>query len=784
MASPGVMLSRELQVTLQLAMTEAQSRRHEYVCLEHVLYAMLHDFTTSNVLKQCGANIDSLRRKLQGYLDDGVERMGRGVEVTPRYATGVQRALQRAALHAQSSGRREINGPAVLIAMFQEAESYALYFLQEEGVTRFDVINFVSHGVSKVGADEDRRVRGANEGEADSDDEHDEEAEGDEDEEGAPKVSPARALKQFAINLAERAAKGKIDPLIGRKNEIERAVHILLRRRKNNPVFVGEAGVGKTALAEGLALAIHEGRVPEALKGVEIYALDMGALLAGTRFRGDFEQRLKAVIKAASGNPKIVLFIDEIHTIVGAGSASGSTMDASNLLKPALASGELRCIGSTTYQEYKRSFDRDKALGRRFQRIEVSEPTAEEAVQILSGLKSYYEKHHNVRYTAPAIRAAVDLSARYINDRYLPDKAIDVMDEAGVAARLRASGPETVTVGARDSERTVARMARIPERTISSTDRSRLQSLEAELKQTVFGQDPAIEAVARAIKLARSGLAHPDRPVGAFLFAGPTGVGKTEVARQLAKVMGVEFLRFDMSEYMERHTVSRLIGAPPGYVGFDQGGLLTDAINKNPHCVLLLDEIEKAHPDLFSILLQVMDHATLTDNNGRKADFRNVIIVMTTNAGAQELARTMIGFGTGVATGNPRSAIDRMFSPEFRNRLSATIEFAGLGPEIIARVVDKFVGELAERLAAQKVKLEVSPAARKWLAEKGYDPRFGARPLGRLIEAEIARALADQVLFGALSKGGVAKVDVADDKLAYSFEANAPKAAAPAETVS
>jgi ATP-dependent Clp protease ATP-binding subunit ClpA len=779
----GIMLSRELQVTLQLAMTEAQSRRHEYVCLEHLLYAMLHDFTTSNVLKHCGANLDSLRRKLQGYLDEGVERLGRGADAAPRYATGVQRALQRAAVHAQSAGRQEINGPAVLIAMFQEAESYALYFLQEEGVTRFDVINFVSHGVSKVGADAERPVHGAHENPGESEDEQDhEEGEGD-DEDGAPKLSPARALKRYAINLADRAAKGKIDPLIGRKNEIERAIHILLRRRKNNPVFVGEAGVGKTALAEGLALAIHEGRVPEALKGVEIFALDMGALLAGTRFRGDFEQRLKAVIKAATGNPKIVLFIDEIHTIVGAGSASGSTMDASNLLKPALASGELRCIGSTTYQEYKRSFDRDKALGRRFQRIDVPEPTSEEAVQILNGLKSYYEKHHNVRYTSPAIRAAVDLSARYINDRYLPDKAIDVMDEAGVAARLRASGPEVVTVGARDAERTVARMARIPERTVSSTDRARLQNLEEELKEAVFGQDPAIAAVARAIKLARSGLAHPDRPVGAFLFAGPTGVGKTEVARQLARVMGVEFLRFDMSEYMERHTVSRLIGAPPGYVGFDQGGLLTDAINKNPHCVLLLDEIEKAHPDLFSILLQVMDHATLTDNNGRKADFRNVIIVMTTNAGAQELARTMIGFGTDIATGNPRNAIDRMFSPEFRNRLSAIVEFAGLGPEIIARVVDKFVGELAERLAAQKVRLEVSDAARKWLAHKGYDPRFGARPLGRLIESEVARALADQVLFGALSKGGVAKVDLADDKLVYSFEANAPKAAAPAAPV-
>jgi ATP-dependent Clp protease ATP-binding subunit ClpA len=776
MPSSGVMLSRELQVTLQLAITEAQSRRHEYVCLEHLLYAMLHDYTTSNVLKQCGANVESLRRKLQTYLNDGVERLARGAEATPRYATGVQRALQRAALHAQSAGRHEINGPAVLIAMFQEAESYAIYFLQEEGVTRFDVINFVSHGVSKVGADEDRQVRGAIEGKGEDEESEHEDAEG-EDDEQAPKMSPARALKRYAINLAERAAQGKIDPLIGRKNEIERAVHVLLRRRKNNPVFVGEAGVGKTALAEGLALAIHDGRVPEALKGVEIYALDMGALLAGTRFRGDFEQRLKAVIKAASGNPKIVLFIDEIHTIVGAGSASGSTMDASNLLKPALASGELRCIGSTTYQEYKRSFDRDKALGRRFQRIEVPEPTSEETIQILNGLKSYYEKHHNVRYTAPAIRAAVDLSSRYINDRFLPDKAIDVMDEAGVAARLRASSPEAVTVGARDAERTVARMARIPERTVSSTDRARLQNLEEELKQTVFGQDTAIEAVARAIKLARSGLAHPDRPVGAFLFAGPTGVGKTEVARQLARVMSVEFLRFDMSEYMERHTVSRLIGAPPGYVGFDQGGLLTDAINKNPHCVLLLDEIEKAHPDLFNILLQVMDHATLTDNNGRKADFRNVIIVMTTNAGAQELARTMIGFGTGVTTGNPRAAIDRMFSPEFRNRLSATIEFAGLNPEIIARVVDKFVGELAQRLAAQKVKLEVSPAARKWLAEKGFDPRFGARPLGRLIESEIARALADQVLFGDLSKGGIARVDFDGEKLVYGFEASPSKVA-------
>jgi ATP-dependent Clp protease ATP-binding subunit ClpA len=758
------MISRELQITLQLAMTEALNRRHEYVCLEHVLYAMLHDVTTSNILQHCGADLDALRKKLQKYLDEEVERLTKGGSFQPHYAAGVQRALQRAALHAQSAGRPEINGSQVLVAMFHESESHAVFLLQEQGVTRFDVINFISHGVSKTGTDDDREVRGA------ADEDHESDADGDsEGEDGTPKISPSKALRIYAVNLAERAASGKIDPLIGRRNEIERAIHILLRRRKNNPVFVGEAGVGKTALAEGLALAVHQGKVPTALKDVQIYALDMGALLAGTRFRGDFEQRLKAVIKAATGNSRIILFIDEIHTIVGAGSASGSTMDASNLLKPALASGDLRCIGSTTYQEYKRSFDRDKALARRFQRIEVAEPSREEAVQILIGLKSHYEKHHNVRYTSAALRSAVDLSARYINDRYLPDKAIDVMDEAGVAGHLRAKNGETVTVGARDSERTVARMAKIPERTVSSTDRARLQDLDTELKEVVYGQDTAIDAVCRAIKLARSGLAHPDRPVGAFLFAGPTGVGKTEVARQLAKTMGVEFLRFDMSEYMERHTVSRLIGAPPGYVGFDQGGLLTDAVNKTPHCVLLLDEIEKAHPDLFNILLQVMDHATLTDNNGRKADFRNVILVMTTNAGAQELARAVIGFGATVQTGSPRAMIDRMFSPEFRNRLSAIIEFAPLPPAVIERVVDKFLLELSERLETNKVTMEVTPAAKKWLADRGYDTRFGARPLGRLIENEIARVLADDVLFGRLTKGGRVVVDLDGDRLVFSY---------------
>ncbi|HYK63559.1 MAG TPA: ATP-dependent Clp protease ATP-binding subunit ClpA [Patescibacteria group bacterium] len=777
MASPNnnIMISRELQVTLQLAMTEAVNRRHEFVCLEHLLFAMLHDVTASTILKNCGGDLEALRRKLAHYLDDQVERLPKNEEVSPRYAIGVQRALQRAALHVQSAGRQEITGGNVLVAMFHEAESPAIFFLQEQGVTRFDVINFISHGVSKAGAeDEDSDAEGGDSVERDG---HDHEGG---DEEGERKLSPSKALNTYAINLTKRAAEGKIDPLVGRKKELERAIHVLLRRRKNNPVFVGEAGVGKTALAEGLALAVHHGEVPDALKGVEIFAVDMGALLAGTRFRGDFEQRLKAVIKAVVGNPKRILFIDEIHTIVGAGAASGGTMDASNLLKPALASGDLRCIGSTTYQEYKRSFDKDKALARRFQRIDVVEPTQDEAVQILNGIKSYYEKHHNVRYTSSAIKSAVELSARYVNDRYLPDKAIDVMDEAGVAGHLRGAGAaEPVTVGTRDVERTVARMAKIPERTVSATDRGRLQTLDEDMKKAVFGQDEAIDSVARAIKLARSGLSHPDKPVGAFLFAGPTGVGKTEVARQLAKVMGVEFLRFDMSEYMERHTVSRLIGAPPGYVGFDQGGLLTDAINKTPHCVLLLDEIEKAHPDLFNILLQVMDHATLTDNNGRKADFRNVILVMTTNAGAQELSRAMIGFHGGVGQGDSKSVLERMFSPEFRNRLSATIHFTSLSPETMERVVDKFIAELQERLDKQKVVLSVTPAAKKWLAQHGHDPRFGARPLGRLIENEIARELADQVLFGKLTKGGKAIADLDGDKLTFSYEPTQSRQPAP-----
>ncbi len=747
-------------MTLQLAVTEATNRRHEYVSLEHLLYAMLHDATASNILHHCGADLEALRNGLARVLDEEFERLPEGALLSPHYTLAVQRVLQRAAAHVQSSGRREIDGGNVLVAMFHETESHAVYLLQEQGISRFDAVNFLAHGVSKIGAEEGREVHGTEDGDG--------EGEGGDDEER--RLLPAKALERYAINLASKAARGQIDPLVGREREVERAIHILLRRRKNNPVFVGEAGVGKTALAEGLALAIHEDRVPEALKGVEIYALDMGAMLAGTRFRGDFEQRLKAVIKAVTGDRRKILFIDEIHTIVGAGAASGATLDASNLLKPALAAGEVRCIGSTTYQEYKRSFDRDKALARRFQRIDVLEPSPEETVAIVNGLKSYYERHHQVRYTAGAVRAAVELSARYINDRFLPDKAIDVIDEAGVAARLRGASGGPVTVTQRDAERVVARMAKIPERTVSASDRSRLRDLETELRRVVFGQDRAVEALGRAIRLARSGLGHPDRPVGAFLFAGPTGVGKTEVARQLARVMAVEFLRFDMSEYMERHTVSRLIGAPPGYVGFDQGGLLTDAINHTPHCVLLLDEIEKAHPDVFNILLQVMDHATLTDNNGRRSDFRNVILVMTTNAGAQELTRAAIGFGTSAVGGSPKAAIERLFSPEFRNRLSATIEFASLTPEVMERVVDKFVGELAERLGRHKVEIELSPEATKWLATRGYDPRFGARPLGRLIENEISRLLADELLFGRLAKGGHVRVEVADDKLKVNFD--------------
>ena len=702
--------------------------------------------------------------------------MPKGEEVSPRYAIGVQRALQRAALHVQSAGRQEITGGNVLVAMFHETESPAIFFLQEQGVTRFDVINFISHGVSKAGAEDDEDGDESDNKDSVERDGHEHEG-GDED--GERKMSPSKALNTYAINLAKRAADGKIDPLVGRKKELERAVHVLLRRRKNNPVFVGEAGVGKTALAEGLALAIPTRMCPMRFGRRDLRARHgraAGGHALSRRLRAAAEGRHQGGGRRLEAD---LVYRRDTHDC-RCGSGVGRDMDASNLLKPALASGDLRCIGSTTYQEYKRSFDKDKALARRFQRIDVVEPTQDEAVQILNGIKSYYEKHHNVRYTNSAIRLSVELSARYVNDRFLPDKAIDVMDEAGVAGHLRGTGTtEPVTVGTRDVERTIARMAKIPERTVSATDRGRLQTLDEDMKQAVFGQDEAINSVARAIKLARSGLSHPDKPVGAFLFAGPTGVGKTEVARQLAKVMGVEFIRFDMSEYMERHTVSRLIGAPPGYVGFDQGGLLTDSINKTPHCVLLLDEIEKAHPDLFNILLQVMDHATLTDNNGRKADFRNVILVMTTNAGAQELSRAMIGFHGGLGQGDSKNVLERMFSPEFRNRLSATIHFEPLSPETMVRVVDKFIAELQERLDKQKVTLTVTPAAKKWLAEHGHDPRFGARPLGRLIENEIARELADQVLFGKLTKGGKATADLDGDKLAFSYEPNQARQPAP-----
>src|SRR6202789_1809548 len=748
MASPNnnIMISRELQVTLQLAMTEAVNRRHEFVCLEHLLFAMLHDVTTTTILKSCGADLDALRRKLAHYLDEQVERMPKGEEVSPRYAIGVQRALQRAALHVQSAGRQEITGANVLVAMFHETESPAIFFLQEQGVTRFDVINFISHGVSKTGAEEDDDGEESDGKDSIERDGHEHEGGGDE--EGERKMSPSKALNTYAINLAKRAADGKIDPLVGRKKELERAVHVLLRRRKNNPVFVGEAGVGKTALAEGLALAIHKGDVPDALKGVEIYALDMGALLAGTRFRGDFEQRLKAVIKAVVGDSKRILFIDEIHTIVGAGAASGGTMDASNLLKPALASGDLRCIGSTTYQEYRNYFEKDRALVRRFQKIDVNEPNIEDSVKILRGLKLNYEKHHKVRYTDEAIRAAVELSAKYINDRKLPDKAIDVIDEVGASRMLLPENKRRKIVTLRDVEEIVAKIARIPPKSVSADDKETLRHLERDLKGMVCGQDKAIEALAAAIKLARAGLREPEKPIGNYLFSGPTGVGKTEVARQLASIMGIELIRFDMSEYMERHAVSRLIGAPPGYVGFDQGGLLTEAVTKKPHCVLLLDEIEKAHPDIYNVLLQVMDHGTLTDNNGRKSDFRNVIIIMTTNAGAEAMQKSSMGFTARRETGDEMADIKRSFTPEFRNRLDSIISFRSLDEEIIMRVVDKFLMQLEDQLHEKKVDAVFTDALRKHLAKHGFDPLMGARPMQRLIQDTIRRALAAEMLFG------------------------------------
>jgi ATP-dependent Clp protease ATP-binding subunit ClpA len=743
-------LARSLEAALTLAVREARRRRHEFLTIEHVFAALLEDAGVVDVLRACGGDVPRLKGDVAAWLDAHVDRLPPGVDAPPEQTLAFQRVLQRAAAHVQSAGKDEVDGRHVLAAIFREPDCQAAYLLAQQGITRLDVITYISHGIPKV-------PQGSDADPADA-------AEGDDTDASA---RPARdPLAAFTENLVARAAAGRIDPLIGRERELERTVQVLCRRRKNNPLFVGDPGVGKTALVEGLALRIHRGEVPAALRDAPVYALDMGALLAGTKFRGEFEARLKAVLAALRDKPRAILFIDEIHTVVGAGATHGGSMDASNILKPALASGELRCVGATTFQDFKQHFERDRALARRFQKIDVGEPTVEETHAILRGLKGRYEAHHGVAYTDGALRAAAELSARHVHDRFLPDKAIDVIDEAGARAQL-AGGKKVVRT--RDVEQVVALMARIPPRQVSASDRDRLATLDRDLKLVIFGQDAAIDTVVAAIRLARAGLGQPEKPVGAFLFAGPTGVGKTEVAKQLALALGVEFLRFDMSEYMEKHTVSRLVGAPPGYVGFDQGGLLTDAIRRTPHAVLLLDEIEKAHPDIFNVLLQVMDHATLTDAQGRKADFHHVILIMTTNAGAQEMAAAAIGFGAPSNADKGKKALERLFSPEFRNRLDAVVPFASLSPEAVERVVDKFVSELEAQLAARRVTIELTPAARRWLAQRGYDPAFGARPMARLIQQEVKRPLADELLFGRLKGGGRIDVDAGPEGLRLTF---------------
>ncbi len=753
------MLNKELEFTLNTAFREASDKHHEFMTVEHLLLALLDNLAAASVLRACGADLSHLKRELLAFLDETTPVISNedGRETQP--TLGFQRVLQRAVFHVQSSGREEVTGANVLVAIFGEPDSQAVYLLNGQNITRLDVVNYLSHGISKVAGDEESEDFGRSE-----------------DEEGGSDSAAKSPLESFAVNLNQRAKQGKIDPLIGRHEEVERTVQILCRRRKNNPLFVGEAGVGKTALAEGLAKRIVDGEVPEVLAQSTVYSLDMGALLAGTKYRGDFEKRLKAVLAQMLKHPGNVLFIDEIHTIIGAGAASGGVMDASNLLKPALASGELKCIGSTTYQEYRGIFEKDRALARRFQKIDVPEPTVNETIQILHGLKSRFEEHHQVKYTRQAIKAAAELSARYITDRHLPDKAIDVIDEAGAQQRMAPPSKRKKTIGVRDVEGIVAKIARIPPKHIGSTDRERLKTLERDLKMVVFGQDPAINSLAAAIKLARSGLGHDEKPIGSFLFAGPTGVGKTEVTRQLAKVMGIDLIRFDMSEYMERHAASRLIGAPPGYVGFDQGGLLTDAVNKTPHAVLLLDEIEKAHPDVFNLLLQVMDHGTLTDNNGREADFRNVIIVMTTNAGAEQISRTSIGFTQQDNARDGMEAIKRTFTPEFRNRLDAVIEFKALDRKTMGHVVDKFIIELEAQLHDKHVTLEITMAAREWLGERGYDPVMGARPMARLIKDSIKKPLAEELLFGRLASGGFVRIGVNGGELSFDIEEEARQA--------
>jgi len=744
------MIAQELEVSLHMAFVEARQQRHEFITVEHLLMALLDNPSAAEVLRACSANIDDLRKSLLQFIKENTPTVGGSDEVDTQPTLGFQRVIQRAIMHVQStgSGKKEVTGANVLVAIFGEKDSHAVYYLHQQGVTRLDVVNFIAHGIKKSDPPEPAKSQDGAAAESEK-------------EEGEGKGSP---LDQFTQNLNQMARDGKIDPLIGRELEVERVIQILCRRRKNNPLLVGEAGVGKTAIAEGLAWRITQGEVPEVLANATVYTLDMGALLAGTKYRGDFEQRLKGVLKHLKDQPNSVLFIDEIHTLIGAGAASGGTLDASNLLKPALSQGTMKCIGATTFSEYRGIFEKDAALSRRFQKIDVVEPSVEQTVEILKGLKSRFEEHHSVKYALNALQAAAELSAKYINDRHLPDKAIDVIDEAGAAQRILPKNKQKKTITRAEVEEIVAKIARIPPASVSSDDRSKLKSLDRDLNSVVFGQEPAIEALASAIKMARSGLGKPEKPIGSFLFSGPTGVGKTEVARQLAYILGIELIRFDMSEYMERHAVSRLIGAPPGYVGFDQGGLLTEAITKKPHAVLLLDEIEKAHPDVFNVLLQVMDHGTLTDNNGRKADFRNVIIIMTTNAGAETMNKATIGFTNARQQGDEMADIKRLFTPEFRNRLDAVVSFRALDEEIILRVVDKFLLQLESQLAEKKVEVTFTDALRKYLAKKGFDPLMGARPMQRLIQDTIRRALADELLFGRLVDGGRLTVDLGEDE--------------------
>jgi ATP-dependent Clp protease ATP-binding subunit ClpA len=747
------MIAQELEVSLHLAFVEARQKRHEFITVEHLLLTMLDNASAAQVLRACGANIEEIRLIVSNFITENTPVIPGGNEVDTQPTVGFQRVIQRAILHVQSSNKKEVVGANILVALFGEKDSHAVYFLTQRNISRLDVVNYISHGIDKAQSDTPTKPQ--------------QEAESEQD------PNAGSALKSYAQDLNAQAVAGKIDPLIGRDVELERVIQTLCRRRKNNPLLVGEAGVGKTAIAEGLARRIVEKDVPEILQDAHVYSLDMGALLAGTKYRGDFEQRLKAVLKELSDAPHAILFIDEIHTMIGAGAASGGTMDASNLLKPALSNGTLKCIGATTYQEYRGIFEKDHALSRRFQKVDVPEPSVEQTIAILKGLKTRFEDHHGVKFSAQAITCAAELSARFINDRHLPDKAIDVLDEAGAAQRILPKSKQKKVIGKHEIEEIISKIARIPPRTVSSDDRNTLKTLDRDLKATVFGQDKAIDTLARAIKMSRSGLGNPQKPIGSFLFSGPTGVGKTEVARQLAYVMGMPLHRFDMSEYMERHAVSRLIGAPPGYVGFDQGGLLTEMISKQPHAVLLLDEIEKAHPDIFNILLQVMDHGTLTDNNGRKADFRNVVIIMTTNAGAEALNKTQIGFTNTKAAGDEMADIKRLFTPEFRNRLDATISFASLDKEVILRVVDKFLMQLEEQLHEKKVEVVFTDALKEHLAENGFDPLMGARPMARLIQDTIRSALADELLFGKLANGGKVTVDVKDAKVGLEFEEEA-----------